>query len=254
MLRCLFVVACFLTLYSCQKDINDDEVTGAQYPVEIRFKGMSGSDSLEPGKTYVNLFNEEFQVSAFKFYIHSIELRNSSTNARSVLSEKYHLIDLTDPSSVVINGTASAKSYNRISFVIGVDSALNVSGAQTGALDPLKGMFWTWNSGYIMAKLEGNSPEANTANNAFEYHIGGFRTGQNVVKKIETAFPNNGELELTEEKNASIVISADVQSWFSGAHDIRISQNPVCMTPGTLAVQIAENYYNMFSVSSINQP
>src|SRR5688572_18665453 len=101
MLRCLFVVACFLTLCSCQKDIHDDEVTGAQHPVEIHFKGMSGSDSLEPGKTYVNSFNEEFQVSAFKFYIHSIELRNSSTNARSVLSENYHLIDQNDPSSVV---------------------------------------------------------------------------------------------------------------------------------------------------------
>jgi hypothetical protein len=47
-----------------------------------------------------------------------------------------------------------------IRFLLGVDSARNVSGIQTGALDPARGMFWTWNSGYVMAKIEGSSPSA----------------------------------------------------------------------------------------------
>ena len=51
-----------------------------------------------------------------------------------------------------------AGNYNSLSFLLGVDSMHNVSGAQTGALDPANDMFWTWNSGYVMAKMEGASP------------------------------------------------------------------------------------------------
>jgi len=50
-------------------------------------------------------------------------------------------------------------------------------------------MFWTWNSGYIMAKLEGTSPVSSQPNNKFEYHIGGFREPVNVVSKVRVAFP-----------------------------------------------------------------
>jgi hypothetical protein len=72
---------------------------------------------------------------------------------------------------------------------LGVDSIRNVSGIQTGALDPLKGMFWTWNSGYVMAKLEGSSESSNSAGNRFTYHIGGFRPGMNVLKTIDLIIP-----------------------------------------------------------------
>jgi hypothetical protein len=41
----------------------------------------------------------------------------------------------------------SLKNITAIKFLLGVDSLKNVSGIQTGALDPAKGMFWTWNTG-----------------------------------------------------------------------------------------------------------
>jgi hypothetical protein len=59
-------------------------------------------------------------------------------------------------------------------FMIGVDSARNNSGAQTGALDPTNGMFWSWSTGYIMAKFEGTSAQSPAAANALKFHIGGF--------------------------------------------------------------------------------
>ena len=52
--------------------------------------------------------------------------------------------------------------YTELQFLLGVDSLHNVSGAQTDDLDPAKDMFWTWNSGYVMAKMEGNSPAVKT--------------------------------------------------------------------------------------------
>lgn len=78
--------------------------------------------------------------------------------------------------------------YDSITFLIGVDSLHNVSGAQTGALDPVNDMFWTWNSGYVMAKLEGNSSSSPQMNQKFEYHIGGYSGKHNVVKKLSFRF------------------------------------------------------------------
>ena len=43
---------------------------------------------------------------------------------------------------------------------LGVDSLRNVTGVQTGALDPAMDMYWTWNTGYVMAKLEAAAQQA----------------------------------------------------------------------------------------------
>jgi hypothetical protein len=69
-----------------------------------------------------------------------------------ISANKYFLVDFSDTTTTTLKLTILPYLYNRLSFVIGVDSARNVSGAQTGALDPANGMFWTWNTGYIMAK------------------------------------------------------------------------------------------------------
>jgi hypothetical protein len=125
-----------------------------------------------------------------------------------------------------------------------------VSGAQTGALDPTKGMFWTWNTGYIMAKLEGNSQLANTPNNEIQYHIGGFKGEDNVVQRIDLPLPD-GLLEAKDNGSSEISISVNVNKWFSAVHPVKISEEPVCMTPGVLAKTVAENYYHMFTVNNV---
>jgi hypothetical protein len=133
--------------------------------------------------------------------------------------------------------------------MVGVDSARNVSGAQTGALDPANGMFWTWNTGYIMAKLEGNAPTSPSG--TFEYRIGGFKEPDNVIKKPTLLFPFGQTLDLKPERTSEITVSANINSWFYNPHDIKFNQTPVCTSPGSLAKQIAENYSKMFTVDSV---
>ncbi|MBK9581192.1 MAG: hypothetical protein IPO48_04510 [Saprospiraceae bacterium] len=67
-----------------------------------------------------------------------------------------------------------------VELMFGVDSTRCSSGAQTGALDPAKGLFWSWSSGYIMVKAEGNAPTA--ADGSFAFHLGGFKG----VNKVQT--------------------------------------------------------------------
>jgi len=43
-----------------------------------------------------------------------------------------------------------------------VDSLANVSGAMSNDLDATKGMYWSWQSGFINLKIEGKSASCKT--------------------------------------------------------------------------------------------
>ena len=76
----------------------------------------------------------------------------------SVITQKndYHLVNQAIDSSLSFTISLAANKYDSVGFLLGVDSAGNTSGAQTGALDPLNDMFWTWNTGYVMEKTGRN--------------------------------------------------------------------------------------------------
>ncbi|MGZ5253756.1 MAG: MbnP family protein, partial [Flavitalea sp.] len=243
------VVACQILITSCQKNPDIDLPDAQSLPVTLDFSAWASNDSLQQNQAYFNPFNEEIRVSAFKIYLHGFKFINTASGKSTNLEDKYYLVDLLSDASGKVSFDVPSGTYDKLRFTIGVDSVYNVSGAQEGVLDPGKGMFWTWNSGYIMAKLEGTSPESNVAQNAFEYHIGGFKGTNNVVKEIEV--PLNAMMVHDEARTISL--GADVNKWFSGLHDIRISETPVVIMPGPKAVEIAENYYRMFTVKSILQ-
>ena len=237
---------------SCQKELRSAADPPASHSLTLRFKPVADTASLVFGNTYVNTWGERYAVSAFKFYICQVKLYNTDSGVSyDVNKDEYFLVDFSNPDAAVLQLKAVPFTYDRIGFVVGVDSIRNVSGAQTGALDPAKGMFWTWNTGYIMAKLEGNSPASNQVNGKFEYHIGGFSGPDNVVKPLTLSFPLGQEITLQADKSSQITITANVNAWFFNPNDIELSVNPVCMTPGPLSRQIAENYLKMFTITNV---
>jgi hypothetical protein len=244
----MYYIGGITLLASCQKEIRTElNDTGL---VEVAYHPVVKGSTLNFTDNYQNDFGENFNIRAFKFYIQKIQL--TKTNGEVVnVNNDYHLLDAANTASLVLRARVPAAAYRSIAFTIGVDSARNVSGAQTGALDPVNGMFWTWNTGYIMAKFEGSSSVSTQPGNRFEYHIGGFKGTENVVKRIELTFPSASLMELEKDKNAIININADANKWFNGANSLPISSNAVCMTPGTLAKAFAENYYTMFTVTGI---
>ncbi|WEK36403.1 MAG: hypothetical protein P0Y53_02730 [Candidatus Pseudobacter hemicellulosilyticus] len=251
----VFLILTGTLLSACQRELHFDPADAPGHNIQLHFKAVVQDDTEDMvfGSSYTNAFNESFQVDQFKFYVHAIQLINTdSGKVFQVPVDQYYLVNFRDSASCVLPITVPSYKYNRLAFMLGVDSARNVSGAQTGALDPLNGMFWTWNTGYIMAKLEGQSPVSTAPGHAFEYHIGGFRQADNVVRQITLLFPYGDAVDMQPNGHSSIHITADVLAWFKNPHDIKISTNPTCMTPGTLAMQIAENYAKMFTVTSIH--
>jgi hypothetical protein len=249
-----FITALIVFLARCQKEAgNIDTVNTGKNNLLIRFNPIVDGLPVQPTTVYLNYFNEPYRISQFKFYISAVDLINTETGTvHAIDRNNYFLIDAADSATWQVRVPVPPARYNQLAFIIGVDSARNVSGAQTGALDPAKGMFWTWNSGYIMAKLEGTSTVSTQPNQKFEYHVGGFKGPNNVLRRTVLVFPGNQFSEITANKKATIIVSANANTWFQNQHTISIKDKPVCTTPGELAKQIAENYSNMFAVEAIS--
>lgn len=60
----------------------------------------------------------------------------------------------------------------------------------SGDLDPTKGMYWTWDNGYINAKIEGKSNRCPTRNQEFQWHVGGYRKGVNTSREVTLKVKN----------------------------------------------------------------
>lgn len=247
----VLLIAFVIFFTSCQKELNLQFENTSQ-TINLNFKPVVADQDLLFGKSYVNVMYEQFSVHTFKFYISEIDFINDSLHqSYKVDRSNFYLINFADSASTTITLKTNPSRYNRIAFIVGVDSLHNVNGAQSGVLDPGNGMFWTWNSGYIMAKLEGRSPSSNQQNQVFEYHIGGFAGSNSVLKKIILSAPESKEINTSQNNQSVVTISVDVDKWFGGTNNISISTNPVCMTPGILAKSIANNYFQMFTIKDI---
>ncbi|HEX7458919.1 MAG TPA: MbnP family protein [Ginsengibacter sp.] len=229
-----------------QKKIFNQNISAS---VKIIFiNNVKGNKIVLNDSLYANPFGEKYNITKLRYYVSNIELKK----ANNFFKEKnsYHLIDESEPGSKVINLSLPEGNYNQLQFLLGVDSLHNVSGAQTDDLDPAKDMFWTWNSGYVMAKMEGNSPASNQVNNKFEYHIGGFSGPNNVIKEIHLNFPGN-TFHFAANKRYEIIINADIDAWWQNPHDIKISEHANITSPGENAKNISDNYANMFHIEKV---
>ena len=83
-----------------------------------------------------------------------------------------------------------------------------------------------------------------------EYHIGGYKGGDNVVQRISLHAAN--PISISEGKETTITIETDLSKWWQSIDKIKIAEHPVCTTPGSLAKRIAVNYSNMFAIQSIS--
>ena len=215
--------------------------------LEMKFQNEMDGAPLRLNFNYFNDFNEDLKISRLKYYISNIHLVSGTT--LTPVPDSYFLIDEENESSKTIRANIPAGTYDGIAFLIGVDSARNVSGAQTGSLDPALDMFWTWSTGYIMAKLEGTSSLSKAPNNRIQYHIGGFSGVNNALRYVIAELPPGTILQ--RGKTLRMDLAAEIQNWFDGVHEMRIEDHAVIMTPGVAAMQFADNYSNMFSITNV---
>lgn len=231
----------------CKKE---SSFTQSSSLLKVSFRVFANGRPVNQIDNFLNGSGESYSISVFKFYTGNYSMSNTQTQGRAT-STGYFLSSMDDPASLSLEVPLQGGSYNRMSFNIGIDSVSNVSGAQTGALDPINGMFWTWNTGYIFAKLEGKSPSSSALNQSVVYHIGGFRQGENAIRQVILDFPGDQILAFGNGKKTEIVIDVNLDQWFDGVNRISIASSPVWMTPGGESLRIADNYATMFSIHEL---
>lgn len=236
------------TVVSCSKK-SDPEPTGTtpqdttakNGEVGIEIANYVGDQKLSFDSTYTLNGGQQIKVSKFNYYISNVKLQRAD-GAEFVEEESYHFVTADKVSSGHFHfEKVPAGSYKSMTFMIGVDSLRNVSGAQTGALDPANGNFWTWNTGYIMAKLEGQSPMAGR----ITWHIGGFKGEYNSLRTVTLTFDN--PVNVTASSETTINLKADMKKWFE-PNNVSFGTASEIMTPSETSKKIADNYANMFSI------
>lgn len=150
--------------------------------VEITFNAVDTTGTIE--------------LTTLKFYISQLNIEFED-GTKKELKGAYYLLDLQESNSNIITiPDISGTQIKQINFSIGTDSLTNVSGAFDGALDPIHGMFWTWNSGYINVKMEGKLT-INNKSDEFEFHIGGYSGEFKTIREVTipwVAATNNQEV------------------------------------------------------------
>ncbi len=259
-----FIPVILLTAFiSCKKDTKDPEPTPEPAPVtptsgtlKIEFEHMFDTLEFNLNQGYKTDNGDSVKFNLLKYYISNIVITKDD-NTTFTESNSYHLIDASNVSSTILSiANVPIGSYKGLSFILGVDSARNNSGAQTGDLDPAKGMFWTWSSGYIMFKLEGTSPQAPSSHN-LTYHIGGFGGANKVQRNFNFNFASTTS-NVTGSNNPFIHLSVDIKEFFKNPTTINVASvapaynGAYVMSAGANAKMYADNYADMISFEHVH--
>lgn len=181
--------------------------------------GISQDDSLR--LQFELSIPENVQLNKCRGYISNIVLHYEDGSS-SKEEHSYHLINFLEPTRISIHNTSDSP-ISSIDYAIGTDSIINVTGVYDGDLDPIHGMYWAWNSGYINFKMEGTQNEV-----PFSYHIGGYANPYPTFR---------AKTHNVTSKNPSYTIRVDIGRILSS----ELAQSlPRLMSPGENASKLAD--------------
>jgi hypothetical protein len=232
-----------------QNNNNNNPPASGSMVVEIDAR-MNGQAFEFDTMKYANSLGQGFKLNVFKHYVSNVKLTKTD-NSIVELSNTYFIVDYkTSNGNKFTLTNVPSGSYKSMQFMLVVDSARNVSGAQDGALSPSNGMFWSWSTGYIFLKAEGYSSVSSSMDKSIKYHIGGFSGPNKAIRIINIPFGTS--VANVGASTPTVHLICRVDSLFSAVHDINFSTMPMVHMPGMNAKKIADNYAAMFFFDHIH--
>lgn len=244
-----------LGFVSCKKDTKTEPEpetpvtpTGS---LKINFENVVDTLDLDFVTTYTNANGDSYKISKFNYYISNIVITKND-NSTFVESNSYHLVQASVPlSSMITLKNVPLGSYKSLSFMLGVDSTRNCSGAQDGDLAENKGMFWSWNTGYIMLKIEGTSPQSGDPNKALTLHMGGYYGVNKAQRNFNLGF-GTSTANVSETVVPLVHLSVDASKIFKGQTTIKFATDYFQMSGGASVKKYADNYANMIEFEHVH--
>ena len=185
---------------------------------------------LELQHVYLTQNNDSISFSTLKIYFSDFRFKDK-ISGRITSIDTLIFYDLSDSSSHSFFNDLNLSNYESVAFTLGLDSSKNVSGELENAYDPLLGMYWAWNTGYINLKIMGESSAVPTNSHEFEFHLGGYRSPFATAQTIQ--------IDLNDQ-----YIYFDLEKLFS--ESINLSKNHHIMLPGKEAFLISQGLSDCF--------
>ena len=198
-----------------------------QVSAQLHLQFMWGTEHISLGKTYY-IGKDSIKFDELKMYLSDFHFQKQT---RQHHIQGVQLIDLAEDQSLTLFPDFPVSEYESMSFRFGLDSSYHVSESVEGDLDPLKGMYWAWNSGYIQFKCTGTSSSIPLTDQTFEYHLGGYR------QPVETVLP----MEIKIKGNKLIL---NIKPFFDQTVDFQQVQR--VMIPGKMAKTYCQELAKFF--------
>lgn len=251
----ILFIALAVTNLSCS---DKNETATDSGPITLEFDNVVGTANLQlntDNTPYTNSKGESYKVTWLTYHVNNVKVKRE--DGTMFEDHGYYLVDEMDATSQEITlQNVPAGNYTEVTFTIGVDANKISQGAQTGVLDPAKGLFWSWNSGYIGLAIEGISPASSEEDHVFQYHVGGYKTDavSNQVNNVRTVTLSfNGEAApVRPQHKPEVHLLFDVNKFLNGnGEQVTFTENASRHSP--LPCQhLADNIPGAFVVDHIH--
>lgn len=186
---------------------------------------------LEKEKQYITQSGDTLTFDKVKFYLSNVEYVDTKGNSTTI-HDYPQLIDWDKTESLKLDFNSVVVEEGWLQFTLGVPLEYNTNGAFDGDLDPVLGMYWAWQSGYIFIKMEGHSPSAPTLKHKFQFHLGGYAGAMNALTQVKLPIH-------VQSKSLSV----DLAPFFN---TIQLQTISTIMVPGSQAVTLSQTFNSCF--------
>lgn len=246
----LFLFGLMLGLYSCTPDpkTGDPNPPAEDRSVTLEMLYQFDSQPLVMNQISFATGQNTIGFSNIQHFVSDLQLKKPDGSWLAVTG--YGLLSPTaeGKASFRFNGVPKG-IYEGIRFTIGVDSIANHSDPGTWpndhALSIMVGgsMHWTWNSGYIFIKVEGQYDIPGSTPGGFAYHLG--------RDDLKVSYTQEGINLNLQENGQTAVFRMDLKQFFVQPHAFTISPETSFTHSGprdTIAEQLHANMQNMVSL------
>lgn len=214
--------------------------------VKLEFDFNIDGQDFNYDEEYSAVANRPYDFKFVQFYISRVTLHGPGGDVE--LEDSYYLVNPDKPVHLAVEKELEG-SYSSISFNVGVDEETNNT-KQPSDFDsdhPLAPqdelMWWSWNSGYIFFKIEGDVDTTSNPDNVmdaeFRYHVG----TNDLLRKVEL----NKSISVGDGAVETIQISVDPSQFFN---DVDLAKERKSHTTDNmpLATKVADNVPLVFSI------
>lgn len=248
-------LASLLVVAGC--DANDPAPTTADIGLDV--EALVGTSPFVAGQTFTLPDGRAASLATARLYLSDLTLLHSDgrevllttdpvtvqaraedgTDVSHAVTERYVLVKADEGRAPVAVGTIPAGAYTGMRFTLGVngmDNRINITDLPEGHPLSYTEMFWSWNSGYIFARLDGQlditgdgvpDPTVGAPGSAdsgqWRLHVGQTPNARTVT--LNTAF----EIEGGERQDLHLQV--DLARLVQGI-DYGVPANRFCMTGG----------------------